>query len=45
MVPSSLTGKAVHYTLGQWEKLIRYLEAPYLKPDTNDTENAIRCLA
>jgi len=42
MVPSSLTGKAVHYTLGQWEKLIRYLEAPYLKPDTNDAENAIR---
>lgn len=35
-------GKAVTYTLGQWDKLIRYLESPYLTPDTNRVENKIR---
>jgi transposase len=40
--PESLLGKAVHYTLKQWEKLIRYLDCPYLTPDTNAAENAIR---
>jgi transposase len=33
--PSSLLGKAVNYTLGQWEKLVRYLDGPFLTPDTN----------
>jgi transposase len=42
ILPSSLVGKAVHYTLGQWEKLVRYVESPYLTPDTNAVENAIR---
>jgi transposase len=40
--PESLLGKAVNYTRRQWEKLIRYLESPYLTPDTNAAENAIR---
>jgi transposase len=40
--PQTLIGKAVHYTLGQWEKLIRYLEHPLLTPDNNAAENAIR---
>ena len=39
--PSLLLGKALHYTLGQWEKMIVYLESPYLTPDNNACENAI----
>ncbi len=42
-VPASLpVGKAVHYTLGQWEKLIAYLNCADLTPDNNACENAIR---
>jgi len=40
--PTSSLGKAVGYTLGQWEELVRYLESPYLSPDTNRVENKIR---
>ena len=40
--PMTLLGKAVNYTLKQWEKLIRYLESAYLTPDTNRIENDIR---
>jgi len=40
--PSTLLGKAVGYALGEWEKLRRYLDCPYLTPDTNLVENAIR---
>jgi transposase len=40
--PSMLLGKAVHYTLAQWDKLTAYLESPYLTPDNNACENAIR---
>ena len=42
MLPGSLLGKAVGYTLRQWEKLIRYLESPYLRPDNNAVEGSIR---
>jgi transposase len=41
-LPSSLIGKAIAYNLGQWDKLTRYLESPYLTPDNNACENAIR---
>lgn len=41
-LPESALGKAIHYTLNQWEYLIRYLESPYLTPDNNASENAIR---
>jgi transposase len=37
-----LLGKAIHYTLGQWEKLAAYVECAYLTPDNNACENAIR---
>jgi transposase len=40
--PSTLLGKSVHYALGEWEKLVKYLDSPYLTPDTNLVENAIR---
>ena len=42
VLPSCLLGKAVGYTLKQWHKLITYLESPYLTPDNNASENAIR---
>ena len=42
VVPSTLLGKAVGYTLGEWEKLVRYLERAELSPDTNEVERAIR---
>jgi len=40
--PKSLLGKAIHYALKNWSRLIRYVEAPYLSMDNNHTENAIR---
>jgi len=40
--PSSLLGTAVGYSLSQWDKLVRYLESPYLTPDNNECENGIR---
>ena len=40
--PSMLLGQAIAYALGQWDKLRRYLESPYLTPDNNACENAIR---
>jgi transposase len=42
VAPESLLGKAVHYALRQWEKMVRYLDCPYLTPDTNAAENSIR---
>jgi transposase len=39
---SLLLGKAIRYTLDQWDKLTAYLESPYLTPDNNACENAIR---
>ena len=35
-------GKAVSYTLGQWDRLARYIEDGRLRPDNNLAENAIR---
>jgi len=40
--PSSLIGKATKYSLGQWEKLQRYLQEAFLTSDTNLVENAVR---
>ncbi len=40
--PGSTLGKAIRYTLGQWERLIVYLEDGRLRPDNNLAENAIR---
>ena len=40
--PQSLIGNALRYSLKNWEKLIRYLEAWYITPDNNGVENAIR---
>jgi transposase len=40
--PTSLLGKAVKYTLNQWDKLTAYLGSYHLTPDNNACENAIR---
>lgn len=40
--PQTNIGKAVSYTIGQWDKLVRYLDSSYLTPDTNRIENKIR---
>jgi transposase len=40
--PSTLLGKAIGYALAQWPKLVRYLDSPWLKPDNNACEQAIR---
>ncbi len=42
VLPNSLLGKAVGYTLRQWDKLVCYLEQWFLTPDTNRVENIIR---
>jgi transposase len=42
VLPSSLVGKAVGYNLGQWNRLVRYLDRAELTPDNNVAENAIR---
>jgi len=40
--PKSLLGKAIAYTLENWQRLIVYVEDGRLKPDNNAAENAIR---
>lgn len=42
VVPSSLLGKALQYTNGQWPKLVRYLENSNWPISNNQCENAIR---
>ena len=44
-MPRSNTGKAINYALGQWDKLLVYLEDGRLKIDNNSAENAIRPFA
>jgi hypothetical protein len=43
--PESALGKAIGYTLSQWEKLVRYLEHPDIPIDNNYIENEIRPFA
>lgn len=42
LVPKSLLGKAIIYTLNQWQRLSGYIEFPFATPDNNLAENAIR---
>jgi transposase len=41
IVPQSLLGKAVSYTLNQWGRLEAYLKHGEVTPDNNAAENAI----
>ncbi len=45
LVPKSLTGRAVKYTLNQWKSLMVYIEDGSLPIDNNSIENAIRPIA
>ncbi len=45
IVPKSLTGVALTYLDGQWEKLVRIFETGQVPLDTNLVENAIRPFA
>lgn len=40
--PKGLLGKAIQYTLKNWDKLIIYITNGLLRPDNNIAENAIR---
>ena len=40
--PQSSLGKAITYTLNQWQRLIVYIDDGHLRPDNNAAENAIR---
>ncbi len=40
--PKGLLGKAVGYTLKQWDRLVGFLDDGRLSPDNNNAENAIR---
>ena len=42
VVPGTLLGTAIAYTTKQWDSLVRYLDHPWLTPDNNAAENAIR---
>ncbi len=42
VIPQSLLGKAVSYTLNQWSRLEAYLKHGEVTPDNNAAENAIR---
>lgn len=44
-LPGSTLGKACEYALGQWPKLIRFLDHPELELSTNLAENSIRPVA
>jgi transposase len=44
-LPSSALGKAAHYTLSQWRKLMRFLEYPELELSNNLAENSMRPVA
>ncbi|CAM2896585.1 hypothetical protein VIRA109638_05100 [Vibrio rarus] len=44
VVGSSSLGKAIKYTLGQWPKLIRYIDDGHLSIDNNRAERAIKPL-
>ncbi len=45
VLPSSLTGKAMHYLNNQWPRLIRYLEDGRYPIDNNVAEQAVRPFA
>lgn len=44
VIESSPLGKAIKYTLGQWVKLIRYVDDGHLSIDNNRAERAIKSL-
>jgi len=42
VLPSSALGTAISYTRELWPRLVSYLDCPFLTPDNNEAERAIR---
>ncbi len=42
ILPKSIAGKAISYTLTRWEKLTRFIEHPVIELSTNWAENSMR---
>src|SRR5664280_418632 len=45
ILPKSIAGNAISYTLARWEKLKRFLECPVIELSTNWAENSMRPIA
>jgi transposase len=45
ILPKSIVGKAIFYTLTRWEKLTRFIEHPVIELSTNWAENSMRPIA
>ena len=45
ILPQSIAGKAISYTLTRWEKLTRFIEHPVIELSTNWAENSMRPIA
>jgi len=45
ILPQSIAGKAISYTLNRWEKLTRFMEHPVIELSTNWAENSMRPIA
>ena len=45
ILPQSVAGKAVNYTLKRWMELTRFLDHPVIELSTNWAENSMRPIA
>jgi transposase len=45
ILPKSIAGNAISYTLTRWEKLTRFIEHPVIELSTNWAENSMRTIA
>ena len=45
ILPKSIAGNAISYTLTRWEKLTLFLEHPVIELSTNWAENSMRPIA
>jgi len=45
ILPKSIAGNAISYTLNRWEKLTRFMEHPVIELSTNWAENSMRPIA
>jgi len=45
ILPKSIAGNAISYTLVRWQKLTRFLEHPVIELSTNWAENSMRTIA
>ena len=45
ILPKSIAGKAISYTLTRWVKLTRFMEHPVIELSTNWAENSMRPIA